>query len=118
MATKKLTYKDMDINDIIEYCKAHGEIEWLKETAAKEVPCKKYPRKTVPVLDENGNQVYTAKGKPKTKAIADKSAKPTMEMRPITFIQIKNEFCEKFMPELMPKAKAKAPTMYDIIKAL
>lgn len=106
MAAKKLDYKKIDLNDIIAYCKEHGEVEWLKETANKTVPCKVYPRKTI--IDENG----------KKKTIADKSAKPTYENRPITFIQIKMEFVEKFMPEIKPVAKAKKPTMIDIINSL
>jgi hypothetical protein len=38
--------------------------------------------------------------------------------RKITFIELKKEFAEKFMPEIMPKAKEKKPSMYDIIAAL
>lgn len=35
-----------------------------------------------------------------------------------TFIEIKVNFAKKFMPEIMPKAKEKKPSMYDIINAL
>ena len=35
-----------------------------------------------------------------------------------TFIQLKVAFAKKFMPEIMPKAKEKKPSMYDIINAL
>ncbi len=35
-----------------------------------------------------------------------------------TFFQIRKAFCTKFMPELLPKAKTKKPTMYDKIAAL
>lgn len=97
-----MDYKKMDINDIINWCKENGEVEWLKKTAAKKVEYKVYPK----VKNESG------------KMVADKSAKPKIEKRPISFIQIKIEFCEKFMPEIMPKKKDKKPTMYDLISSL
>ena len=74
----KLNYKTMNINDIIDYCIANNEQEWLKRVA----------------LRENG------KGK-----------KPN-------FFVIKKAFCEKFMPEIIPTAKPKAKTMYDLIANL
>lgn len=30
-----MNYKDMKIEDIIAWCKKNGEVEWLKEIAAK-----------------------------------------------------------------------------------
>lgn len=30
-----MNYKDMRIEDIIEYCQKNKEVDWLKETAAK-----------------------------------------------------------------------------------
>lgn len=38
--------------------------------------------------------------------------------RAITFIELKKSFASKFMPEILPKAKAKKPTMKDLIAAL
>lgn len=38
--------------------------------------------------------------------------------RRISFIELKLEFVKKFMPEIAPKAQAKKPSMYDLIKAL
>lgn len=77
-----MTYKDMKIGDIIEYCQKNNEVAWLKETAEK---------------------LYTTKdGKE----------------RRISFIELKLEFVKKFMPEIAPKAQAKKPTMYDLIKNL
>ena len=97
-----MDYKKMDINDIIDWCKEHGEVAWLKETAAKKVEYKVYPK----VKDASG------------KMVADKSATPKIEMRPISFIQIKIAFCEKFMPEIMPKKKEGKSSMYDLIASL
>ena len=91
--------KNLDIHDIIKYCQEHNEVAWLKETAAKKVPYKVYPRVKV-------------EGKWKV----DKSQEPKIEMRPISFIQIKTEFLAKF--NLAPAKKEKAPTMYDVIASL
>ena len=30
-----MNYKDMKIEDIIDWCKANSQVEWLKETASK-----------------------------------------------------------------------------------
>ena len=100
-----MDYKDINLDYIINYCKEHGEVEWLKKVAAKKVDYKVYPKKTIFV-----------DGKKKT--VADKEQPYKIEKRPISFIQIKMEFVDKFMPEIKPIAKGKKPTMYDIIKNL
>jgi hypothetical protein len=105
MASKSVNYKNIKIDDIIAWCKENKKVDWLKETAAKQVPCKVFPKKTIEV-----------DGKKKT--VADKSATPTTELRPITFIQIKRAFFEEFFPEMIPVAKDKKPSMYDKISAL
>jgi hypothetical protein len=96
-----MDYKSMQIGDIIAWCKANGQTAWLKAEAAKQVPCKVFPKVVV-----DG------------KKVADKSAEPKIEMRPITFIQIKTDFVNAFMPEIAPKKKEKKPTMYELIAAL
>lgn len=102
-----LTFKDMNIDDIISWCEENGQTEWLKAEAARTVTCKVYPR-TKDGINKNG--------KPCKKA--DKTAKPSRVERPITFVQIKKDFCKKFMPELIPQKKAKKTTMYDRISKL
>lgn len=106
MATKG--YLDWELADIIDYCKKNNAVDWLKETAKKQVPVKVYPRVKIVKTREDGTTYKTTE--------ADKSQKPKIEMRPISFVQIKTEFLEKF--NLMPAKKAKKPTMYDIIDAL
>lgn len=101
----KLNFKTMDINDIIEWCKANDKVDWLKAKASEKRDFKVYPK--VAYTDENG----------KTKYKADKKAEPTIESRPISFIQIKKDFVNEFMPEIAPKAEKK-PTMYDLIAKL
>lgn len=96
-----MDFKKMNIDDIIAWCKANGQIAWLKEIAATKVACEVYPK-----VEKDG------------KKVADKSQKPTIEYRPITFIKLKTEFVNNFMPEIAPKAKAKEPTMFDKIAAL
>lgn len=92
---------DITIDYIIDYCKEHDEVKWLKATAAETIECKVYPR-----IKKDG------------KSVADKSQEPKIETRPVSFIQIRNAFTEKFMPEFAPKRKPKAPTMYDRIASL
>lgn len=101
------SYKDWEIEDIISYCQAHGEVAWLKATAAKKVECKVYPRMKVEKTMEDGSK--------KLVSVADKSKEPKIEMRPISFVQIKTEFLEHFK---LTEKKAKKPTMYDRIAAL
>lgn len=96
-----MDYKNMTIDDIIEWCQENGQVEWLKRKAAEKKPCKVYPRKVV-----DG------------KSVADKSQEPKIEKRPISFIQLKIDFVDKFMPEIAPEKKAKAPSFHDKIKNL
>ena len=102
----KLNYQSMKIEDIIEWCVANKQVEWLKATAAQKTECKVYPRKTI--TNEEGKKV----------SVADKSQPYTIKERPISFINIKLAFCEKFMPELLPEKQEKKASMYDIIAAL
>ena len=81
-----MDYKKLTFNDIVEWCKANNQVEWLK----REV-------ETIVVdEDKDGNEFE----------------------RDITFIEIKRDFAEKFMPEIAPKRKPKKPSMKDIVAAL
>jgi hypothetical protein len=102
-----LNYQNMKIEDIIKWCKDNNEVAWLKAKAAETIECKVYPRKKV--VNSNG----------KTVSVADKTQTPTIKTYPITFIQLKKDFVEKFMPEIAPKASGnKKPTMFDLIAEL
>lgn len=90
----EVTYKNMDINDIIKWVQENGEVKWLKEIAATPIAIK----------DDAGNPVLDENGEPKT--------------RNISFIELKLAFVKKFMSELAPKAQAKKISMYDRIKGL
>lgn len=92
-----MDFKTMTIEDIINWCTANNQTAWLKAKAAEKVACKVYPK-------VNGK--------------ADKTQAPVTEMRKITFIQIKTDFVNKFMPELAPKAANKKKSMYDLIAEL
>ena len=46
--------------------------------------------------------------------LSDKNGKK----RDMSFIELRNAFVDKYMPELKPKAKPKAPTMKDRIAKL
>lgn len=101
-----MNYQTMSIDEIIEWCQENGEVAWLKKEAAKKVEVKVYPRKTV--INEEGRKVSKA----------DKTQAPKIEKRPISFIQLKINFVDKFMPEIRPTAAAAEPNMYDRIKGL
>ena len=104
-----MNYETMTIDDIIEWCQENGQdkIDWLKRTAAKKTKCKVYPR--IKVTNEKGKVV----------SIADKSQKPIVEERPISFFEIKKAFAEKYMAEILPKSeKVKTPSMHDRIANL
>ena len=81
-----MNYKKMQTQDIVDWCVANNQVDWLKATINKTFP-----------------------------APTEKDAKA---VRKITFFELKLAFVRKFMPEIEPKAKPKAPTMYDIINSL
>lgn len=89
-----MEYKDMKLDDIIDWCVANKQTEWLKEFAATPIITK--DKKKNVVLDENGM--------PKTHTP--------------TFIEIKLAFVDKFMPSIAPERKPKKPSMYDRIANL
>ena len=102
-----MTYKDMTIQDIIAWCKENNQVEWLKAEAAKKTTVSLYPRKKV--VKEDGKVV----------SVADKSKEKYQVEQKITFIELKYNFCDKFMPEILPKSsKPKKPSMYDLIEEL
>lgn len=96
-----MDYKTMKINDIVEWCRDHNQMDWLKKEAAKITYIKSYPRVKV-----DG------------KLVLDKTAEPIMKEVPITFIELKKAFVMEFMPEIAPKAEPKKPTFHEIIKNL
>lgn len=108
-------FMDWEFEEIYNYCKEHNELAWLKATGSKMVEVKVYPRIKTPKLDQEGYPVIK-NGKPVYASVADKSQEPKIELRRITFVQIKTEFLEKF--GLAPKKKDKKPTMYDILDAI
>lgn len=90
-----LTYKEIKIEHIIEWCKENNEVAWLKEQSSK----------TFPLLDDCGQPILDKKGNPKS--------------RKISFIEIKLAFARKYFAEIAPKkTENKKPTMYELIDAL
>ena len=78
-----MDFKKMNLDSIIDWCKANNQVAWLKAEFAKQIP--------------------------------NKDGEGTHE---ITFIELKYNFVKKFMPDLLPKAKAKKPSMKERIAAL
>lgn len=96
-------YKDWQLEDIIEWCKANGQIAWLKAEAAKKVERKVYPR--IASVSKNGKRSWKQ----------DKTQAPVTEYRPISFVELKSNFISTFIDKT-PKVEKKS--MYDIIAAL
>lgn len=94
-----MDYKTLTFEQIIEWCKANNQVEWLKKEMAKTTIAKTHPRITV-----DGKKVL------------DKSVTIEKEI-PITFVQIKNDFRKEFLKDEMP-VKPKKPTMRDIVDSL
>lgn len=108
-----MDFKTMTIEDIITWCQQNNQIDWLKAEAQKTTQCKVYPRKRVEktVAEEDGSSKIIHS------SVADKTQAPVIKTRPITFVQIKKDFAQKFMPGIM-KGSNKKPTMYEIIANL
>lgn len=97
-------YKDWKIDDIIAWCQANNQVEWLKTTAAKQIKRDIYPK--VEHISKSGRHTF----------VMDKNAAPIgTETTAITFVELKKEFIETFFEK---KEKPKAVTMYDRIAAL
>jgi hypothetical protein len=98
-----MNYQDWTLADIIAWCKANNQVDWLKATAAKQIKTKVYPK--IESVSKSGKKSWKQ----------DKTATPTIEKRPISFVELKKEFISTFI-ETEPKPKKK--TMYDIIAEL
>ena len=87
--------KEITFDYIFEYIKGKGKEDkaWLKELASS----------TIIVKDKNG-KIIKEEGEDKE--------------RDITFLEIRNEFAKKYIPEIMPEAKPKKPTMKERIASL
>ena len=96
-------YKDWQLEDIIAWCKENNQVAWLKATAAKKVEHKIYPK--VPSVSKNGKNSWKQ----------DKTQPYTIELKPISFVELKKEFIATFID---PTPKEKKPSMYEIIAAL
>jgi hypothetical protein len=51
-------------------------------------------------------------------ALAEDKVNKKGEPRKVSFIELRNEFCRKFYPELAPKKMTPKQSMYDLIRAL
>ena len=108
-------FTKIDIDDIIAWCTENDKMDWLIEESAKTVTVERHIGR-VKKLEADGSPALNKAGNPIW--IADKASPKKQFKQPITFVELKYNFCEKFMPDKLPKAtKEKAPTMLDKIKA-
>ncbi len=93
MEEKTITAKDIDLDYIQAFCIEHKHTAWYNEQLEKVYPQTIYPR----VEKEVDGKI---------KKVLDKSQAPTIEMKPITYVQLKANFLEKFYPELIKDKKS------------
>lgn len=107
-----MDYKKIDIDFIINWCVENKQTAWLKAKAKEKITVKKYPKKKVVKVREDGTSYKTQ--------INDTSKPFTLVEVDIPFIKLKRDFCLEFMPEIVPvaEAKEKKPTMWDRIANL
>lgn len=102
-----MDYKKMSQDDIINWCAEHDQLEWLSAKLNEKVKAVYYSKRIRVWNEEKKKYVFEAdKNSPKVEKEID-----------ISFIQVKNAFCEKFMPELLPEKKEKVPSMRDKVAA-
>lgn len=101
--SKEVKFQEWKVEDMIKWCQEHGQVAWLKETAAKKVERKTYPK--VPYTNKNGKASYKE----------DKTQEPTVTEERITLSGMKSEFKSKFFPT---EAKAKKQDWHDLIASL
>lgn len=102
-----MNYKSMNIDDIINWCVENNQVEWLKAEAAKKEKTLRYTGR-IETINAEGKKVYKA----------DKNSPQEEKESPISFITLKKNFATKFMPEILPVAEKKEPTMFEKIAAL
>lgn len=98
---EKVTQWTME--EIIEWCKANSQVEWLKAEASRKVVRKVYP-KVQSISEKTGRKVWKM----------DKTQTPTEEISRPSFMEIRSAFVDKF---ICPK-KEKKLSIYDLIDAL
>lgn len=106
MAKQKSTkaYKDWKEPDIIAWCQANNQVDWLKTTAKKTIKHPVYPM--VENISKTGK--HTKK--------QDKTAEPIGYVeKKITFVELKKEFVSTFFETAEPKKKE---SFYDRIANL
>ena len=103
-----LDYKTLDEAAIIKWCQDNNQLEWLAAKLNETVVGEFYSKKVMVWDDEKGKYIY----------LADKTSTIVKKEIPITFIQVKRDFAEKFMPDILPKGKGKKETMRDRVAAL
>ena len=102
-----MNYKKMNQEDILNWCIENNELEWLDAKLAEKTTAEYHTQRVKVWSEEKQKEVW----------VADKTSPKVTKEIPISFIEVKNAFCEKFMPELLPAKKEEAPSLRDKVKA-
>ena len=102
-----MDYAKMSQDDILNWCIENNQLDWLEAKTNETIEAEYYTKRIAVWDEEKQKNVY----------YADKTSPKVKKSIPITFLQIKNDFCEKFFPELLPEKKEKKLTLKDKIAA-
>lgn len=103
MAKEITDFQHLTIDGIIDWCKENNQVEWLKQESQKKFERKIYPK--VESISESGKKSWKS----------DKTKPYTVELTPITFMELKANFLKEFF-DIAPKTKKL--NMYEKIAAL
>ena len=90
-----MNYQTMKLEDILNWCDEHNQLDWLEEMADKKTTVERYSKR-VKVTNADGKVV----------SVADKTSEKVTQEIGISFVELKIAFVKKFMPEIAPKKKS------------
>ena len=104
----KEAYKDWTLDDIIAWCQANKQVDWLKTVANHKVKRPIYPK--IPHISKKGKHTM----------VYDKTAEPIgYKEDTMSFVEIKKAFIGAFFPEqFKQEEEVKGPNMWDRINSL
>ncbi len=120
MAAAKITRKAlmaMKEDKLIEFATKNGYMAELSAIADRTVEHKKYPKVQKPMKQTKKNREDGTYDASKMTWQADKTKKPIIEYKPITFFEVKAAFADEVLKLPKVPEKKKEPTFRDRIAA-
>lgn len=120
MATAKISFDAlmaMKQDELIAYAKKIGKMAELAEISTRFTTHKKYPKVQKPMKQTKKNVADGSFNPEKYTWQADKTKKPTIEKKPITFFEAKAAFATEVLKLEKKAAKAAEPNWRDAVAA-